>query len=97
MALHYEIQGQGEPIVLLHGGGTDLRLWQFIAPQLAQTYQVVLFDGRGAGQSPPLLEPADFVEDLKMLLDHLSIEQAVLVGHCLGGQIATDFALAHPH
>lgn len=97
MDLHYEIQGQGEPIVLLHGGGIDSRDWLFLAPQLAQTHQVVLFDGRGAGQSPPLLEPADFVEDLRMLLDHLRIEQAVLVGHSIGGQIAADFALAYPH
>lgn len=38
MNLHYEIQGQGEPVVLLHGGGADSRLWQFVAPQLAQRF-----------------------------------------------------------
>jgi pimeloyl-ACP methyl ester carboxylesterase len=96
MDLYYEIHGQGEPIVLLHSGGADLRDWQFIAPQLAQNYRVVTFDGRGAGKSPPLLEPANFVEDLKKLLDHLNIDRAVLVGHSIGGQIATDFALAYP-
>jgi pimeloyl-ACP methyl ester carboxylesterase len=94
--LYYEIQGQGEPIVLLHSGGADLRDWQFIAPQLAKKYRVLTFDGRGAGQSPPLLEPADYVADLKSLLDDLMIDQAVLIGHSIGGQIATDFALTYP-
>jgi pimeloyl-ACP methyl ester carboxylesterase len=94
--LYYEIHGQGEPIVLLHSGGADLRDWQFIAPQLAQNYRVIAFDGRGAGKSPPLLEPANYVEELKNLLDHLQIERSILVGHSIGGQIATDFALAYP-
>lgn len=97
MDLHYEIQGQGEVIVLIHSGGTDLRDWEFITPQLAQTYRAIAFDGRGAGQSPPLLEPANYVEDLRQLLDHLKIDRAILIGHSIGGQIATDFALAYPH
>jgi pimeloyl-ACP methyl ester carboxylesterase len=96
MDLYYEIHGQGKPIVLLHSGGADMRDWQLIVPQLAQNYRVITFDGRGAGKSPPILEPADFVEDLKKLLDHLNIDRAVLVGHSIGGQIATDFALAYP-
>jgi pimeloyl-ACP methyl ester carboxylesterase len=96
MDLYYEIHGQGEPIVLLHSGGADLRDWQLIAPQLAQNYRVITFDGRGAGKSPPLLEPANYVEELKNLLDHLQIDRSVLVGHSIGGQIATDFALADP-
>jgi pimeloyl-ACP methyl ester carboxylesterase len=96
MDLHYEIQGKGEAIVLLHSGGADLRDWGWIAPQLAQSYQAIAFDGRGAGQSPPLLEPADYVEDLRSLLDHLHLDRVILVGHSIGGQIATDFALAYP-
>lgn len=96
MDLYYEIHGQGEPIVLIHSGGADLRDWQLIAPQLAQNYRVITFDGRGAGKSPPLLEAANYVEDLKNLLDHLNIARSVLVGHSIGGQIATDFALAYP-
>ncbi len=96
MDLHYEVQGKGEAVVLIHNGAADLRDWEFIAPQLAQTYQVITFDGRGAGQSPPLLKPANFVEDLRQLLDHLNLDRAILVGHSIGGQIATDFALAYP-
>ncbi|WP_256973435.1 alpha/beta fold hydrolase [Nostoc sp. T09] len=94
--LHYEIQGTGEAIALIHSGGADLRDWQFIAPQLAKKYQVITFDGRGAGQSPPPVEAANYVEDLTRLLDHIGIEKVTLVGHSIGGQIATDFALTYP-
>ncbi|HEY9831697.1 MAG TPA: alpha/beta hydrolase [Stenomitos sp.] len=97
MDLHYKVQGKGEAVVLIHSGGADLRDWELIAPQLAQTYQVITFDGRGAGESPPLLEPAHYVEDLRQLLDHFHLDRAILVGHSIGGQIATDFALAYPN
>ncbi|QIR39125.1 alpha/beta hydrolase [Tolypothrix sp. PCC 7910] len=96
MDLHYEIQGKGDAIALIHSGGADLRDWLFIAPELAKKYQVITFDGRGAGKSPPPLEPANYVEDLRKLLDHLGIYQVILVGHSIGGEIATDFALTYP-
>ena len=95
MELHYEVQGQGASIVLLHSGGADKRDWQFITPLLAQTFEVITFDGRGAGQSPPFTA-ANYVEDLRQLLDYLGLDTATLVGHSLGGQIATEFALTDP-
>jgi pimeloyl-ACP methyl ester carboxylesterase len=97
MDLYYKIQGQGEPVVLLHSGGADLRGWQFIVPHLAKNYRAIAFDGRGVGQSPPLLEAVDYVEELRQLLNHLSLDRVALVGHSIGGQIATDFALAYPN
>jgi pimeloyl-ACP methyl ester carboxylesterase len=96
MDLHYEVHGTGEAIVLIHCGGADIRNWQFIIPPLSQLYQVIALDGRGAGKSPPLIEAANYVEDLTKLLDKLGIDQAVIVGHSIGGQIATDFALHYP-
>jgi pimeloyl-ACP methyl ester carboxylesterase len=96
MDLHYEIQGNGKPIVFLHSGGADLRDWEFIAPKLAPFYKCIAYDGRGAGKSPSPIEVPDYVEDLKNLLDFLDIDNTVLVGHSIGGQIATNFALAYP-
>ncbi len=46
--------------------------------------------------SPSLLKPANYVEDLRLLLEHLQIENAVIIGHSMGGQIATDFSLTYP-
>ncbi|MCJ8014702.1 alpha/beta hydrolase [Paenibacillus sp. KQZ6P-2] len=96
MELHYNVQGSGDPIVLLHSPGVDMRVWKFVVPQLAHTKKVITFDGRGTGQSPSPTKPLDLVHDLLMLLDHLGIEKTVLVGHSMGGQISTDFSLLYP-
>ena len=96
MDLHYEIEGKGEPIVLMHSGMADLRDWELVIPQLTETYTCIAFDGRGAGKSPSPVEIPNYVEDLKNLLDFLDIEQTILVGHSFGGGIATDFANAYP-
>ncbi|MCY8231173.1 alpha/beta fold hydrolase [Priestia endophytica] len=96
MDLYYEVNGNGRPVVLLHSGGADLRDWTFVAPLLAKHYKVVAFDGRGAGKSPNPVGDVNCVEDLKGLLDHLNIHKATLIGHSLGGQIATDFSLEYP-
>ncbi|WP_404452031.1 alpha/beta hydrolase [Virgibacillus necropolis] len=95
MDLYYEINGNGHPVVLLTGGA-DVRNWTFVASLLAEHYKVVAFDGRGTGKSPSPLEDIDHVEDLLSLLDHLDIKQATLIGHSMGGQIATEFALNYP-
>ncbi|SDN52268.1 Pimeloyl-ACP methyl ester carboxylesterase [Fictibacillus solisalsi] len=96
MDLYYEASGSGKPIVLLHSGGADLRDWTFIAPLLAQKYKVITVDGRGAGLSPSPVSPANYVEDVLTLLNHLELDQVVLVGHSMGGQIATEFTLEYP-
>lgn len=95
MDLYYEVNGNGQPVVLLTGGA-DVRNWTFVAPLLAKHYKVVAFDGRGTGKSPSPLEDVNQVEDLLLLLDHLGINQATLIGHSMGGQIATEFALNYP-
>ncbi|MDG5492906.1 alpha/beta fold hydrolase [Psychroserpens sp. SPM9] len=94
--LHFKKQGKGEPVVLIHGGGTDSRDWNLIASNLEQKFSVITYDLRGMGKSPVPKEKTNHVADLEILLDSLSINKAILVGHSLGGQIATDFALTKP-
>ncbi len=96
MDLYYQVTGEGHPIVLLHSGGTDRRDWTFLAPRIAQYYKVVTFDVRGIGKSPSPNGSVNYVEDLLLLMDHLELESATLVGHSIGGQIATEFALHYP-
>jgi pimeloyl-ACP methyl ester carboxylesterase len=96
MDLYYEVSGNGKPVVLLHSGGADLRDWSYVAPLLAKHYKVVTFDGRGTGKSPAPLELTNYVEDLLSLLDHLELDKTTLIGHSMGGQIATEFALNYP-
>ena len=96
MDLYFEITGNGHPVVLIHSGGTDLRLWTFLAPLLSKNYKVIAFDGRGAGKSPSPLKHANYVEDVLALMDYLELNQVTIIGHSMGGQIATDFALNYP-
>ena len=94
--LYYEEAGKGAPVVLIHGGQMDRRMWD---PQFAawsRTYRVVRYDVRGFGRSAEATVPYSDVDDLLAVLDSLSISRANLVGLSLGGGIAIDFALAHP-
>jgi len=96
MDLHFEKKGNGQSIVLIHSGGTDLRDWKFIAPSLTKDFEVISYDARGAGRSPVPTEPTNHVVDLEELINFLDIQKAIFVGHSIGGQIATDFTLNNP-
>lgn len=94
--LHYEVAGQGQPLVLVHSGGFDRRLWDEQYTTFANHYQVLRYDVRGHGESPPPTKPYSDADDLYSLLQWLQVEKAHLVGLSLGGRIILDFALAHP-
>jgi 3-oxoadipate enol-lactonase len=93
--LHVEQSGQGQPVVLVHAFHMDLRQWDAQMPALDR-FRVIRYDVRGHGKSdPPAAGPAAH-EDLASVLRDLGVERASIVGHSMGGQIAVDFALAHP-
>jgi len=96
MDLYYEVSGEGEPVVLVHSGGADIRDWTYVTPLLAKHHQVIAFDGRGCGKSPFPTEPSNYVEDLLAVFNHLQLDQATVIGHSIGGRIATEFALTYP-
>lgn len=96
MDLHFEITGNGHPVVLIHSGGADLRQWPFLISLLSKNYKVIAFDGRGAGKSPNPIKHVNYVEDVLALLDYLELNQVSIIGHSMGGQIATDLALNYP-
>ncbi|WDZ85538.1 alpha/beta fold hydrolase [Micromonospora cathayae] len=94
--LGYDDTGSGTPVVLLHAGIADRRMWWEQVPALATRHRVVNLDLRGYGESE--LPPASFAhhEDVVGVLDALGIERAALVGCSFGGAVAIDTALAHP-
>jgi 3-oxoadipate enol-lactonase len=94
--LYYEVTGEGPPLVFVHSGGFDRRLWdeQFFA--FADRHTVIRYDVRGHGESPPPTKPYSDAEDLCSLLRWLHIGKAHAVGLSLGGSIVIDFALSHP-
>jgi pimeloyl-ACP methyl ester carboxylesterase len=94
--LYYEMMGEGHPLVLLHGGYMDRRIWDDQFAAFAQNYQVIRYDIRGFGKSAlPQVPYADW-QDLFNLLTFLDVEKAHLLGLSLGGVIALDFTLMYP-
>ena len=94
--LYYEVAGDGQPLVLIHGGLVNSRLWDDQFEVFAQHHRVVRYDVRGFGQSSPPTQPYSNHADLKALLDFLSIDKAAVLGLSMGGAIAIDFALTCP-
>jgi len=97
--LFYEEQGTGLPVILLHGFPYNHTVWQPVASRMACDARLILPDLRGHGQSPVtegVYTMRIMVEDIINLMDRLSLEKVVLVGHSMGGYIALDFARAYP-
>ncbi len=94
--LYYEMMGEGHPLVLIHGGYMDNRMWddQFVA--FAERYKVVRYDVRGFGKTDLPQTPYMDRQDLYNLLTFLGIKKTYLLGLSLGGVIAQDFTLEHP-
>ncbi|WP_199550620.1 alpha/beta fold hydrolase [Streptomyces sp. N35] len=94
--LSYDVEGTGTPVVLVHAGIADHRMWDAVVPALAERHTVIRYDLRGFGQSPPPSGPFRETDDLRRLLDHLGHDKVRLVGASWGGRVALDFVLAHP-
>ncbi len=97
--LAYQIDGTGQPVVLIHGSWTDRRTWGPLIPNLEPSFQVVSYDLRGHGESTGDSNGVtvhDDVADLAALVDHLGIAPTHLVANSYGSNIALRFAAAHP-
>jgi 3-oxoadipate enol-lactonase len=94
----YGSEIQGAPIVLIHALSMDGRMFGHVAPRLASQARVITYDLRGHGHSrgAPLTKSlSHLAEDLKLLLDALSIDKADVYGASYGGAVAQYFTLAH--
>lgn len=101
--LNYHDQGQGEPILLIHGSGPGVTAWanwRGIIPTLSRKARIIAPDMLGFGYtrcSPDMvLTPATWVQSLICLLDALKIDRVSVVGNSFGGAIALALAKAHP-
>ncbi|HEY6238829.1 MAG TPA: alpha/beta hydrolase [Thermoplasmata archaeon] len=94
--ISYEEAGRGPPILLLHEGIADRRMWNREFPLLARDHHVVRYDLRGYGGSTPATSEYSPVRDLVALMDHVGVRRPVVVGPSAGGKIALDLTLSHP-
>ena len=96
---YYESHGEGQPLVLVHGGFVDSRMWDPQIDHFVDRFQVIRYDLRGHGQtgstSTPNYSIDLFADDLKALLDALELDQVILCGLSLGGMIAQSFAVRY--
>lgn len=98
MNLFYRSEGEGTPIIILHGlyGASDN--WMQIARKISDSYQIIAVDLRNHGSSPHSTEHSyeEMVTDLAWLFHELEIEKAHILGHSMGGKVAMAFAADYP-
>ena len=98
--IHYFAGGQGEPLVVIHGGGDGARTWLPSMTELCNHYRVYVPDLPGFGRSQPMdgnYGILEFVEFLEGFIHSLGLKRFHLVGHSVGGSIALRYALKFPH
>lgn len=95
--LYYEVAGEGHPLLLIHGGLVDRRLWDDQFSVFAEYFRVIRFDLRAFGNSDVPTKPYSYIEDVRALLEFLGVEKTYIMGLSMGGAIAIDFTLAYPH
>jgi 3-oxoadipate enol-lactonase len=95
--LYYEAESDGVAVVLVHGLALDARMWDDQVSALTDVARVVRYDVRGFGRSTRDADTSySHADDLWRLLDHLEIDEAVLVGLSMGGRIVVEATLAAP-
>ncbi len=98
-AIHYSSTGTGEAVVFIAGMSLGCHVWDPVIETVGKVYRCIAVDPRGSGSSAAPRGPytiETMAVDLDGLLDHLDVEQAVIVGHSMGGFVAMETALSFP-
>ncbi len=96
---HFDITGDGPALVLIHGVGLDLAMWEPVARRLANDYTVIRYDmlGHGGSAKPPAeLTLRSFVSQLGEFADYLRLDRFALVGFSMGAMVALAYAVERP-
>lgn len=105
VAIHYQDEGTGDPIVLVHGFASNINAnWRdtgWIKLLVQNGFRVIALDNRGHGASGKLYDPALYsaplmAEDVRRLLDHLAIPRADVMGYSMGARITAFLCMLHP-
>jgi 2-succinyl-6-hydroxy-2,4-cyclohexadiene-1-carboxylate synthase len=99
---HVEIEGEGFPLVLLHGFTGDSKTWNPFFKEWGKNRKVIAIDiiGHGQSDSPDDVKRYEMLcvaKDMKQILDLLKIEKTDLLGYSMGGRLALSFAIQYPH
>lgn len=97
--LYYEVYGQGQPLLLIHGNGGSIKDFRYQIPYFAKHYKVIAVDSRAQGKSvdtSSVLNYTMMADDFNALLDHLKIDSAHVIGWSDGGINGLLLAIRHP-
>lgn len=99
ISVYYETHGEGEPLVLIGGLGSQTQSWASQVPEYSRHFRVIVFDNRGAGRTDKPAGPytiEQMAHDTVALMDTLGIEAAHIAGKSMGGMIGQRIAIHHP-
>lgn len=97
--IYYDVSGEGIPLLMLAGLGSDSASWAPIVPHIHEKFQLIKIDNRGCGQTRDgdgPIDSADWIADSLAVLDQLNIEHFCVLGHSLGGMLALRLGLEEP-
>jgi len=98
--IYYEVHGRGNPFIFFSETACDGEIWKlYQVPEFSRDHRVIIHDYRGTGQSSkPTMDYTTrmFCDDALAILDHLGVQDAVVLGHSMGGRVAQLLALEHP-
>lgn len=99
LKMYYEIHGEGEPVVMLHGAFMSITGWADWVNELAKSRKVIAVEMQGHGRTADInrdMSAENLADDVAALLDHLKIPNADLIGYSMGGGVAMQTAIRHP-
>jgi len=99
LSLHYAIEGQGPPLLMIAGMVSDSASWMPLVPLLSDRFTLIRPDNRATGRTTPWDAPVSvdlYAKDCAALLDHLALGPAHVLGHSMGGLIGIALAMDHP-
>jgi pimeloyl-ACP methyl ester carboxylesterase len=99
MQMYYEVSGQGEPLVVLHGAYMDIPTMGGIIPKLAETHRVYALEFQGHGRTTDIDRPITYpnlADDVAAFMDAVGLEKADIFGYSMGGQAGLQLAIRHP-
>lgn len=97
--MYYEIHGEGQPLVMLHGAFSNLEHMKTLLPAVEKNRQVILLEAQGHGRTADIDRPLSYealADDVAAFIQHLGLEQVDLFGYSMGAATALQVALRHP-
>lgn len=99
ITVHYEVNGGGEPLILIGGLSANCREWQHVTPWLKESFTVYTPENRGAGLTSGWASGftiEDMADDIAAFIEIHGLESACVVGHSMGGAIVQRLCILHP-